>query len=63
MEPAHAGQVRRLEDFAADRVQPHEPVLAGEKYLEMYPGIEGKTQHYYGCLTAMDEQMGRLRDE
>jgi len=43
---------------------PHEPVLAGEKYLKMYEGTGSeKERHYYGCLTAMDEQMGRLRDE
>jgi len=43
---------------------PHEPVLAGEKYLKLYEGVGSeKERHYYGCLTAMDEQMGRLRDE
>jgi arylsulfatase A-like enzyme len=51
---------------------PHEPIASGGKYLEMYqditqedhPGIDLETQkHYYGCLTAMDEQMGRLRAE
>jgi len=43
---------------------PHEPVLAGEKYLKMYEGAGSeKERHFWGCLTAMDEQMGRLRDE
>ncbi|MFW5893604.1 MAG: sulfatase [Verrucomicrobiota bacterium] len=51
---------------------PHEPIASGGEYLEMYeditqedhPGTDLKTQkHYYGCLTAMDEQMGRLRQE
>jgi len=42
---------------------PHEPVVAGEKYLSMYAGVGEKERHYYGCLTAMDEQMGRLRAE
>ncbi len=51
---------------------PHEPIASGGKYLEMYeditqedhPGIDLEAQkHYYGCLTAMDEQMGRLRRE
>jgi len=43
---------------------PHEPVLAGERYLKMYEGAgSDKERHYFGCLTAMDEQMGRLRDE
>ena len=43
---------------------PHEPVVAGKKYLDLYAdaGSE-KERHYYGCLTAMDEQMGRLRKE
>jgi arylsulfatase A-like enzyme len=51
---------------------PHEPVRAGGRYLEMYrdirqedhPGRDLERQrHYYGCLTAMDDQMGRLRRE
>ncbi len=43
---------------------PHEPVLTGQKYLKMYDGAGSeKERHYWGCLTAMDEQMGRLRDE
>jgi len=43
---------------------PHEPVVAGEKYLSMYAGVGNeKERHYFGCLTAMDEQMGRLRQE
>ena len=40
---------------------PHEPVVAGPKYRAMYPKAGSKRQHYYGCLTAMDEQIGRLR--
>ena len=43
---------------------PHEPVLAGPKHLAMYEGVASeKERHYYGCLTAMDEQMSRLRKE
>lgn len=43
---------------------PHEPVLTGESYLKLYEGTGSeKERHYWGCLTAMDEQMGRLRDE
>ncbi len=43
---------------------PHEPVVAGPKYLALYQNVENQKQrHYYGCLTAMDEQMGRLRKE
>ncbi|WP_372774260.1 sulfatase [Mangrovibacterium sp.] len=41
---------------------PHEPVAAGPEYLEMYKGLEPEIKrHYYGCITAMDEQIGRLR--
>jgi len=43
---------------------PHEPVVAGEPYLERYAHVaDPKRRHYYGCLTAMDEQLGRLRAE
>jgi len=40
---------------------PHLPVVAGGKYLEMYKDHKGK--HYLGCITAMDDQVGRLRAE
>jgi arylsulfatase A-like enzyme len=40
---------------------PHSPVVAGQKYMDMYPGMDENHQHYYGCITAMDEQIGRLR--
>ncbi|MBT3200818.1 MAG: sulfatase-like hydrolase/transferase [Phycisphaerales bacterium] len=42
---------------------PHSPVVAGPEYLKMYKGHTEGQQHYYGCITAMDEQIGRLRDE
>lgn len=42
---------------------PHEPVVAGPKYRAMYKGFGEARQNYYGCITAMDEQIGRLRDE
>lgn len=43
---------------------PHEPVIAGPEYLKMYEGLEPEMKrHYYGCITAMDEQIGRLREE
>lgn len=38
---------------------PHEDVAAGPKYLAMYPG-HGEAAHYYGCITEMDEQIGRI---
>ena len=40
---------------------PHVPVVAGPEYLAMYKG-HGDAAHYYGCITAMDEQVGRLRE-
>ncbi|MFT6864660.1 MAG: arylsulfatase A-like enzyme [Akkermansiaceae bacterium] len=42
---------------------PHSPVVGGPKYLEMYQDQPEPAQHYYACLTAMDEQVGRLRAE
>jgi len=42
---------------------PHLPVVAGPKYTAMYPGRSKYEQHYYGCITALDEQVGRLRSE
>jgi arylsulfatase A-like enzyme len=40
---------------------PHSPVVGGENHRAMYKDHPEHTQHYYACLTAMDEQMGRLR--
>lgn len=42
---------------------PHSPVVAGPKHRAMYKDLSIEKQHYYGCVTAMDEQVGRLRDE
>jgi arylsulfatase A-like enzyme len=39
---------------------PHEPIKAGPDYLKMYEG-HGDAAHYYGCITEMDEQVGRIR--
>ncbi|MHC4882966.1 MAG: sulfatase-like hydrolase/transferase, partial [Planctomycetota bacterium] len=39
---------------------PHTPTITGGKYLEMYKEHEGR--HHYGAITAMDAQIGRLRD-
>jgi arylsulfatase A-like enzyme len=41
---------------------PHEPVIAGPEYLAMYPDLPEEQRHLYGCITAMDEQIGRLRE-
>lgn len=43
--------------------EPHEPVVAGPRHRAMYKGFSEGEQHYYGCITAMDEQIGRLRRE
>lgn len=40
---------------------PHSPVVAGPEYLKMYPQYDENKQHYYGCITAMDDQVARLR--
>ncbi len=42
---------------------PHEPVRAGAEYRKRYADQDKPHQHYYGCITAMDEQVGRLRKE
>ncbi len=43
--------------------EPHLPVVAGPEYTAMYPDRSKYEQHYFGCITAMDEQAGRLRTE
>lgn len=40
---------------------PHLPVIAGEDYRNKYEGLSEDQQHYYGVLTALDDQVGRLR--
>ena len=47
---------------------PHLPIVAGPEYKAMYshlPNGSGSTDYrdYYGCITAMDDQMGRLREK
>lgn len=42
---------------------PHTPVVAGPPYRAMYSKFCEDEQHYYGCVTAMDEQVGRLNRE
>ncbi len=41
---------------------PHLPVVAGPKYRDMYPQQDDLMKNYAGCITALDEQVGRLRD-
>lgn len=40
---------------------PHTPVVGGPEYLAMYPGQPEGKQHFYAVVTALDEQVGRLR--
>ncbi len=40
---------------------PHLPCVAGPKYAEMYKDQDFEMQQYAGCITAIDDQMGRLR--
>ena len=42
---------------------PHLPVVAGPEYTKLYAKHSKFAQHYYGCITALDEQVGRLRKE
>jgi len=42
---------------------PHLPVLTGPKYRKIYSQYSEDEQHYYGCITALDEQIGRLRSQ
>jgi arylsulfatase A-like enzyme len=42
---------------------PHLPVIAGPKYSDMYKDFDLYTRNFYGCITAMDEQVGRLFSE
>lgn len=41
---------------------PHSPVVAGPMHRKMYEDYPEHMQHYFGCITAMDEQVGRLND-
>jgi len=41
---------------------PHLPVVAGPKTTASYLDLDPYTKNYYGCITALDQQMGRLRE-
>ena len=41
---------------------PHLPVVAGPRHAALYKGREWREQMYYGCISALDQQIGRLRD-
>ncbi|MBK8980091.1 MAG: sulfatase-like hydrolase/transferase [Planctomycetes bacterium] len=40
---------------------PHLPVAAGAEDRARYADLDEETQRYYGCITAMDREVGRLR--
>ncbi|MEN8121639.1 MAG: sulfatase-like hydrolase/transferase [Bacteroidota bacterium] len=40
---------------------PHKPCVAGPEYQKMYEGHDLNTRNFAGSITAMDEQIGRLR--
>lgn len=40
---------------------PHLPVLTGAQYRKPYAGLTEDQQEFYGTITALDEQVGRLR--
>jgi len=42
---------------------PHTPIVGGDKDRAAYNGMEMEAQHWYGCISAMDRQIGRLRAE
>jgi len=42
---------------------PHLPVVAGPRHRALYKDQPDEGQRYCGCITAMDEQLGRLRNE
>ncbi len=42
---------------------PHLPVVAGPQYTAPYAKFDKYHQHYFGCIAALDEQVGRLRAE
>ncbi|MEG1543764.1 MAG: sulfatase-like hydrolase/transferase [Tannerellaceae bacterium] len=41
---------------------PHMPCVAGPEHAALYPDCSLEERNYYGCITAMDEQIGRLVD-
>ena len=41
---------------------PHTPVVAGNEHRAIYSNLSMEQQHWYGSISAMDEQIGRLRE-
>ena len=44
-------------------VTPHTPVAAGPEFRAKYAKLTMREQHWFGAITAMDAQIGRLLDE
>ncbi len=42
---------------------PHAPVVGGPEYMKRYPDSTEDEQHFYAVVTALDEQVGRLRSK
>ena len=42
---------------------PHTPVVAGSESREIYAELSMEKQHWFGTITAMDKQIGNLREE
>lgn len=40
----------------------HTPIVAGNEMRALYPNESIERQHWFGCLTAMDKEVGRLRN-
>ena len=36
-------------------------MVAGEEFKKLYPELDDKQKNLYGCISAMDQQIGRLR--
>lgn len=41
---------------------PHEPIVAGSDARGRYAHLSEDKQHYFGVITALDEQVGRIRN-
>lgn len=41
---------------------PHLPILASAEDRKPYAKFDENTQNYYGCVTALDREVGRMRD-
>lgn len=42
---------------------PHTPIATGNEHRLLYPDLSIKEQHWYGSISSIDEQIGRLRNK